>query len=710
MTSFFKFLSLFFPLILLLSCVEKTEKASRFTIEEKFIDLRKNNLLKNKKVKQREQKVLEKDVPTYEKTISFKASKKSANKRLKGGDISLDFENVTLEEFLKTLVYEILDYSYVSSVDLNQRISVHLKNVSEKDLIEILREILNSLGYYVIVDFKNRLIKIFKSDKILVSYDTYIVVYEPQYVKASELVNFLKDLQIKDIKVANVGNKIVLIGPANTVKYVHNYISQIDTLFQGRKHIAFVKTSLDVKKVEKYVKQILSLLGFKKGEGIIKSMPDINTLVIVTNDKRLLQEIKAWIRAMEKFKDESEERIYTMKINFLDASKVAEFLSKIDIFNLPVSSIADIGASVREKGSNVVKENKVTEQVRSRQTNPNQMAKEQVSPPNEVAKSPISEKLRVAGKISVDEETNTLIIMATPAQYEIVESLIKKLDVPPPQALIEMVVAEVSVGNSLNYGLEALFKGFIDEYPFTVETSFGLRGNATGLTGFKALIFGKNADIRGILNFLSSKTELNILSTPYILVKNREEARIEIGAEVPVVTELLTTSSGGVPVVTTSVQYRPTGIILKVTPNISSDNVITLNIEQEVSDAIPNTLSPEIQSPIITKRSAKTSLILGDGQVVLLGGLIQNRIERNKKEVPGVAKVPILGNLFKTENKSRTNTELIILIKAHVIRNMQETASIRDEMLEKLDNLQKIIRIIKSNKTKNYEEVNNKKN
>ena len=290
------------------------------------------------------------------------------------------------------------------------------------------------------------------------------------------------------------------------------------------------------------------------------------------------------------------------------------------------------------------------------------------------------------------------------------ESLIKKLDVPPPQALIEMVVAEVSVGDSLNYGLEALFKGFIDEYPFTVETSFGLRGNAAGLTGFKALIFGKNADIRGILNFLSSKTELNILSTPYILVKNRETARIEIGAEVPIVTELLTTSSGGVPVVTTSVQYRPTGIILKVTPNISSDNVITLSIEQEVSDAIPNTLSPEIQSPIITKRSAKTSLILGDGQVVLLGGLIQNRIERNKKEVPGLAKVPIFGNLFKTENKSRTNTELIILIKARVIRNVQETASIRDEMLEKLDNLQKIIRIIKSSKTKNYEESKSEQN
>ncbi|HIQ51596.1 MAG TPA: general secretion pathway protein GspD, partial [Nautiliaceae bacterium] len=395
----------------------------------------------------------------------------------------------------------------------------------------------------------------------------------------------------------------------------------------------------------------------------------------------------------------SKEKLYILKLNYLEAEKVAEFLNKLDVLKViqikadGASDVSQLQKAALSRILNVTKTEMIQEQGKENSKQP------QIDSPNDKLLYSYSEKTKEKriqrGRIIADTTTNTLIIRATPLQYKVIESLIKKLDKTPTQVFIEMVVAEVSVGDSLNYGLEALFKGFLDKYPFSIETSFGLKQNSPRLSGFKAIIFGKNADIRGILNFLASKTNLRVLSAPYVLVKNLEEAKVEIGAEVPIVSELMTSVSNGTPVITTAIQYRSTGIILKVKPIISADGTITLKIEEEVSDAIPNTLSPEVQSPIITKRSATTTLVLKSGQIALLGGILQHRFEANKKGIPVISDIPGLGYLFKSESKSTSKTELIILIRAYIIQDLSEISRFRDETINKLEDLKNLIKIIK---------------
>jgi len=673
--------SFFFTILLFSSCAHvSSPKGERIyevyaveqEKEDRFIDLKYQNIEKKEPPK------------GGNKVIQYKIKPEKVNVygRSRRGDITLHFDEITLYELLRYLAYEVLGFSYIAPPALNETVSVHVENVSQDEVLTLLREILRAYGYNVVVDYDRKLIKVFKGNVSPSVGDFGLLVYEVKYVNPQELKSLLEGLGRKDIKVSVIGNKVIVLGDRKELSTLRRYISYVDRLFGREKHIAFIKTSLEPKKVKDYVEKILALVGHSSRVKLIESLDDVGMIVVVTGDGEVLEQIKRWVGIIERSRTSSQERIYLLRLNYLKAEDVEEFLRRLNVFDTiqvegsPLNGktqLPDVKAEKKEERKEEVK--KTQEGISEVQT------KKKVKKPS--------------GRIVADPSTNTLIIRATPLQYRIIESIVKELDTQPSQAFIEMVVAEVSLGDSLNYGLEALFKGLIDNYRFTVETTFGLRQNSAGLTGFKAIVFGRDADIRGILNFLASKTKLRVLSAPYILVKNREEAKIEVGAEVPIITELMTTTSGGVPVITTAVQYRATGIILRVKPIISEDGAITLKIEEEVSDAIPNTLSPEVQSPIITKRSATTTLVLKDGQVALLGGILQRRLEENQQGVPFLSDIPALGYLFKTKEKKSSKTELIILLKAHVVKNFSDISERRDDVINRLEGLKELIRVIK---------------
>ncbi len=183
-----------------------------------------------------------------------------------------------------------------------------------------------------------------------------------------------------------------------------------------------------------------------------------------------------------------------------------------------------------------------------------------------------------------------------------------------------------------------------------------------------------------------------MLSAPHIIVRDNEEAIIQVGAEVPILSQQLAVSTGGLPSVQNQVQYRNTGIILRVVPTISNDGRVTLRIYQEVSDAVSNTITPQLQSPIITKRSASTSLIVDGNQVALLGGIIQSRTSKDTSGVPILSDIPGIGILFKNQKESVSNTELIVLIKANVINTPSENLNYKMEFLEKTKRIRELIR------------------
>ena len=679
----------------LFSCAGKQINQNKYVLKETTKQRKEENSILanfpyNKKVKQSELDVL------YEKRLSYKAFQPEG--KHSGELLGFHFENISLEELLKILTNQEFGFSYVSTVPLTQKVTVHIENISQHELLSLIKEILSSLGYMVIIDSKKKLIKIYQPKTLSSLYSSDIFIYTPNYISAKDLYNLLLNIVDKNTtKVFFKGQALVVVAPTYEIELIRKLVKSADAPIYSGKYISFIKTKTPAKILKKNLKKLFSLLGITN-KGIVEDLSE-NLIVIVTSDKQFLNDIKEWVNILENSSQNVSTNLYIIKLNYLKAEEVAQLLNELDIWD--VGSFEQIAKQVPSKGNFLPTNPQLN--LSLGKTQPAKNSKEESI--NVVSQASVQKTGRIVSQsrqrrakvnIVANDKTNSLIIKATPLQYKLIESLVKRLDNVPEQVFIEMVVAEVSIGDSLNFGLEGLFKGFIDSHSFNVETSLGLRGNPGSLLGFKAIIFGKNNDIRGILNFLASKTKLNVLSAPYILVKNNEEAQIEIGAEVPIITEQMTSTSGGVPVITTAIQYRSTGIILKVKPTISSDGSVTLHIKEEVSDALPNTISPEVQSPIITKRATQTVLILKDGQIALIGGILQQRMEKNERGVPFLSNIPGIGYAFKREDTSQSKTELIVLLRTHIIGNPSEIPEVREEILNRLHEIKHLIKLIHS--------------
>jgi general secretion pathway protein D len=330
-------------------------------------------------------------------------------------------------------------------------------------------------------------------------------------------------------------------------------------------------------------------------------------------------------------------------------------------------------------------------------------------------------------RIIPDEENNLLVVVAPPPEWNVISRILTQLDIMPRQVLNEVLIAEVRLTDDLKYGIEFLLGGV----PSTVQTSTGTQttsglpggalvadqGTNTTITGPSgatgsvstapasipgvAVQSGASAaftaaggltfvaldtvnKLKGLINLLAADGKVNILASPHIMAANNQEARIMIGEEVPILTsQSMPLISQTTSFQTSTVQYRNTGIILTVKPQINAKGLVTLEISQEVSDAKTTTTGVG-GTPTFTVRQAHTSLITADNQTVVLGGLIREDNTRTSAGIPGLRKMPLLGPLFGSEGLSKQRTELIVLITPHIISNLEEGAHITHEMKEKV--------------------------
>ena len=332
-------------------------------------------------------------------------------------------------------------------------------------------------------------------------------------------------------------------------------------------------------------------------------------------------------------------------------------------------------------------------------------------------------------RIIPDEENNLLVVVAPPHEWNIISRILTQLDIMPRQVLNEVLIAEVRLTDDLKYGIEFLIGGV----PASTQTATGTQttsgvpsgllvagsqqGTNTTVTGPSGatgtvstapaalpgvdFVSGASAaftqaggltfvaldtvnKLKGLINLLASEGKVNILASPHIMASNNQEARIMIGEEVPVLTsQSLPLISQATSFQTSTVQYRSTGIILTVRPQINAKGLVTLEIAQEVSDA--KTTSTGVGgTPTFTVRQAKTSLITADNQTVVLGGLIREDNTHTQAGIPGLRKMPVLGPLFGSEGVSKQKTELLVLITPHIISNLEEGARITHEMKDKV--------------------------
>lgn len=316
--------------------------------------------------------------------------------------------------------------------------------------------------------------------------------------------------------------------------------------------------------------------------------------------------------------------------------------------------------------------------------------------------------LALNATITADESTNSILIYGTSHDYAIIEDALRQLDIPPSQVLIEAAISEVTLTNELRYGLQTLFNSgrtstvlststgnttvpanptlSVGGVPTTAST-VSIPSIVRQFPGFSFLY--ADSDISTILNALEGITKLTVLSSPKLMVINNQTASLQVGSQVPVINGSITSSVVGAQTAN-SVDYRDTGVILKITPRVNAGGLVLLDIAQEVSAVVPVAStsgggSISGQSPTFSTRRIATSIAIQDGETIALGGLISDNYSRTKSGIPILGRIPIIGGLlFGQTDNTLNRTELLILLRPRVIRTVDDGRAITDELRRKI--------------------------
>ncbi|WP_316187783.1 MULTISPECIES: type II secretion system secretin GspD [unclassified Bradyrhizobium] len=276
-------------------------------------------------------------------------------------------------------------------------------------------------------------------------------------------------------------------------------------------------------------------------------------------------------------------------------------------------------------------------------------------------------------RIVADEAKNAILIEAANADYKRVLQAIERLDQMPNQVLIEATIAEVTLNDDLRFGVQWYMRKNSSKFTLTEAASGAV---SSVFPGFSYALTAAN--IAATIDTLNQITNVNIVSSPSLAVMDNKPAVLQIGDQVPITTQSATgTLTPGAPIVN-SVSYKDTGVILSIIPRINESGRVLLDIEQEVSSVAPTT-SSNIDSPTIRQRKIRTSVVVNDNDALVLGGLIQEGRTTGRSQLPIIGDIPFIGNFAGSRDNVIGKTELIILIRPHVMRSLDEARSVTEE-------------------------------
>ncbi len=406
----------------------------------------------------------------------------------------------------------------------------------------------------------------------------------------------------------------------------------------------FVRRLSEVLKAEGY--NVSSQAG--AGDPItLIPLPPINSVLVFSTSKEVMAHVLDWVKELDQFNAvQAGSAYFTYPVRNADAQELAKSLNEL----IGGASPAPTGPAASTGGT----------------------------PPPPAAAGGNRQR-----RVVVNNATNSLIFQGgSQEDYRQWLSLLSELDRPVKSALIDVLVAEVALAddNSLGFSWQLDQMGSGAKALRLSGTTYDVNAGATGLS-INALL-GGNPLRQLAITALASNSDSRVISNPKIMTRNGESASINVGQEVPTVTTQGVTTSGGIfggnnTVVPQTIQYRNTGVLLRVRPVIHAGDRIDLEVSQEVSSAEPTTTGVT-SSPTIRKRSIETKLSMRDGATVMLGGLISETATDSDSGVPLLKDVPVLGNLFKSSGQTRSRTELVILITPYIINDSNEAEAATD--------------------------------
>jgi len=510
-----------------------------------------------------------------------------------------------------------------------------------------------------------------------------IQIVSPQYVAASELERLLQPFAPEGgvLRVDESRNLLLLAGTGQEISTMLEVIKTFDVDWLAG--LSFGLYPLEFVDARTIAGELEAVFGDEKGPlaGMVRLTPlgRLNSLMVVTPQPRYLAQVESWIKRLDVGNATPGRRIYVYDVQNGKADELAVSLSKI----LDIAYEATTTLSASSPGGSLGSSMGGSSPGSGPGFDGGGVGGASSVTARRVSNLDVTNSGSPGGggqgsnsvRIVPSPENNALLINASPSEYAVIESALRRLDVRPIQVLIEASLAEVTLTDDLRYGLQWSYTAG-DGTMVLSEASNG--SVSPQFPGFSYLFTGR-ADIRAVLNAIESLTDVKVISSPKLMVLNNREAQLQIGDQVPVTVQSSVGTVGDNSPIVNSVQFRDTGVILRVTPRVNKSGLVTLDVSQEVSDVVPTTTSG-IDSPTIQQRKFNTTVAVRNGETVALGGLIRDAKSRSRSGIPGLRRIPVIGDLFGSTDKTARRTELIVLMTPRVIQTEQDSL----ELLEKL--------------------------
>jgi len=414
-------------------------------------------------------------------------------------------------------------------------------------------------------------------------------------------------------------------------------------------------------------------------QGMVRliAMEQLNGILAISTQPQYLLDIRRWVEILDREGENNERRIFVYRVQNGRARDLTRTINA-----------AYGGAPGGSGGGN---NNGDAFADRDPNASNNQSSSSPLSRPSGATPNSGKDKPdNAAGgtmtvRVTADEGNNAVIVLGTPREYALIEDALRKLDISPQQVMIEAAITEVALTDDLRYGVQWNYQ--------SGNSNFGYaQGNTSAPTkifpGFSYFYGGSS--ISATLNALQQRTNVKVVSAPKLLVLNNQTAALQVGDQVPISTGSATNLAGSTNSVVSTIEYKDTGVILKITPRVNASGMVQLDVSQEVSQI--STSAPaaatQQQSPTISTRRISTTVAVRDGEVIALGGLFSDTKTLGKNGIPFLSQIPVIGGLFGTHRNTNTRTELIVLLKPHVISTPDDARAVTDEFRAKLRTLE----------------------
>ena len=641
---------------------------------------------------------------------------------------TLNFDNSPVANVAKVVLGDILNLRY--TIDPRAQGSVNLSSsrpIAKRDLLFVLESALHANNLAMIKEAGGYRIAPLgeggafgaadRADSAQAASPGYGMTVIPlRYVSGATIVRLLEGFATRpgSVRADPSGRVMLVVGTGDERRTAIDTVRQFDVdWMRGQSVGLYPIRNSNSTAITSELEKIMDSGEAGLGHGLVKlqDLTTQNAVLVVAARPQLLQAAARWVERLDS-PNLSGAGVHVYKVRYGDAKQLAQLLNSMfssggasgetDANQLaPGSGTKQLSVTDRLTGGSRQQSNApglgATSGLAQNGANANGAAANGASgsPFGGLQTAALSSAFAASGqggpgalpgvRITADAADNSLLVYASADSYRIVEHALQQIDRPKAQVAIDVTIAEVTLNDQLNYGVQFFLANHIGLGSIGNTTTGQPPTNADAPPGFNVIV-GNLATPHAIINALHQLTDVRILSNPSLVVLDNQEATLEVGDQVPVSTGSATVLSANNAVVNT-VDYKNTGIILDVIPRVSPDNTVQLDINQEISNVVEPPASSNATSnltPTISERKVKSQITVTSGQMVLLAGLVAETQAKTRSGIPGLDQLPIVGGAFGSTGKQRQRTELIILIKPQIIHNSVDASRVAEQLRAKM--------------------------